>query len=87
MKRHYQRSEILSYLELNKEQQAIANDLYDNCHNYQFVLWDNEPICLSEFLTIKHPVYHGQHTLTAFSCYFIRTNRDQTQATVIYAHC
>ena len=86
--RTYQRSAILSYFDLNEEQQAIATDQLDEqAEETNYVLWNNEPLPLSMFIRIDSKLYHGHYGLSAFSCYFIRINRTNEEATVIYAHC
>ena len=86
MKRTYQRSQILNYAELTQEQQLRANDLYDNCHNYKFVLWGNEPVSLSDFTVTTGKMWDGAAMLSAFSGYYLKVNEDNSEATVVYAH-
>lgn len=88
MKRTYQRSEILSFFDLNTTQQEIAtNQLDEQAEEAMYVLWNNEPLPLSLFMRTGGGLFHGVYGLTAFSAYFIKLNRSNDAATVVYAHC
>lgn len=84
-KRCYQRSKVLYYSELTPEQRDVADDC-NNCDDVQFVLWNNEPICLENFTRLKGSIFQGIYTLSAFSAYLIRLNSDNSEATVVYLH-
>lgn len=87
MKRTYQRSQILDFNELSESQQKQAVDLVDlNAANDSYVLWNNEPLPLSMFIHIDKGLFHGCYGQSYFSTYFIRLNRTNECATVVYAH-
>lgn len=88
MKRTYQRSAILNFWELSTEQQAIAINELDNelAEESSYVLWNDEPLPLCNFIHIDKGLFHGGYGLTAFSAYLIRINRTNEEATVVYAH-
>ena len=88
LKRTYQRSQILSYFDLNEHQQRQATEQLDEqAEEDRYVLWNDEPLPLCMFMRIDNKLFHGHYGLTAFSCYFIRINRTNEEATVVYAHC
>lgn len=89
LNRSYQRSEIYDFADLNEQQQKDAISLTDEnqATEDKYVLWNNEPLPLSNFLRIEHKYYSGHYGLSAFSCYFLILNRRCTEATVVYAYC
>ncbi len=87
LKRTYQRSQILSYYELNEAQQAIAtNELEEQAQDTDYVLWNDEPLPMSMFMVSSNNKY-GIYSLSAFSAYFVYVSNTNEQATVVYAHC
>lgn len=87
-KRTYQRSEILSFHELDDKQQLIAIDLLDErAEHDRYVLYKDEPLPISMFLLANNGLFGGVYSLSAFSAYFIKINKTGDQATVCYAHC
>lgn len=87
--RTYQRSQILSFFELNDAQQLQASDYTDeeNAANDQYVLWNNEPLPLSMFMRTESGLFGGVYGQSAFSAYFIKINKTGEWATVVYAYC
>jgi hypothetical protein len=89
--RAYQRSQILSLYELSQDQQKQAIDqLQDNADNDSFVIWSapggSEVLPLSMFVRIDNSIFQGVYGQTAFSAYFIRINRTNECATVVYTY-
>lgn len=88
MKRTYQRSQILSFCDLNTTQQEIATgQLDEQAEETMYVLWNDEPLPLSMFMRTDRGLFHGVYGQSAFSAYFIKLNRSNDAATVVYAHC
>lgn len=88
LKRSYQRSQILSYFDLNAAQQLIATDQLDeNAENDQYVLWNDEPLPLCMFMRTGDKFGCGVYSQSAFSAYFVYINRTGEEATVVYAYC
>lgn len=88
MKRTYQRSSVLSFDELTENQASAAVDELGAkfAHDSNYVLWNNEPLSLSMFMRTDSGLFHGVYGLTAFSAYFIKLNRSNDAATVVYDH-
>lgn len=86
MKRTYQRSQILSFYDLTVEQQQQVISETEGDENDSYVLWNDEPLCLSNFIVCKSSLFHAAYSLSAFSAYLIRINRTNEAATVVYAH-
>jgi hypothetical protein len=89
MKRTYQRSQILYFHELTAEQQERAISLLDNqqAEDSTYVLWNNEVLPLYMFMRTDNGMFDGVYGQTAFSAYFIKINKTNECATVVYAHC
>ena len=87
LKRTYQRSQILSFYDLDAAQQAIATDQLDELAiDDQYVLWNNKPLPLGMFMRTGNSFSCGVYSQTAFSAYFIYINRTGEEATVVYAY-
>jgi len=88
MKRTYQRSPILTFSDLTIEQQAIAIEQLGDEHAdiSSYILWNEEPLPLSNFMHVGKGLFHGAYSLSAFSAYLIRINRTNESAIVAYVH-
>lgn len=89
MKRTYQRSQILYFSDLNAEQQANAINQLDTdlAEESSYVLWNNEPLPLCMFMRTDGGLFDGVYGQTAFSAYFVKINKTNECATVVYGHC
>lgn len=86
--RTYQRSQILSFYELNEVQQLTATDQLDErAQTDKYVLFNDEPLPLSMFLRTKGGQFGGVYSIGTFSAYFIKINKTGEEATVCYSHC
>lgn len=88
MKRTYQRSAIFEFYELTIEQQIITLDefLIEVAQQTKYVLWNDEPLPLCNFMRMDKGLFHGAYSMSAFSAYLVRINRTNEEATVAYAH-
>ena len=89
MQRTYQRSQILSYWELEKDQQAQAVDQCDErAEGGQYVLWTAkdgsiEVLPLEMFMRVSGPsLFHGVYGQGYYMAYMIKINRTGEEATV-----
>lgn len=89
---NYIRASILSYDELAHSQRKSARDQYGNGDamlSGQYVPDPCDPravLSLASFLRVKSGVWDGFHGVSAFSGYFIKVSRDQSQCVVAYRH-
>ncbi len=86
----YNRSEIISFHELDEKQQAEAKSYHEDCEDDMFVLFKysdgrEEPLSLSNFMRTGRPGF-GAYGLSYFSAYMIYISRCGTKAVVCYRH-
>jgi hypothetical protein len=85
MTRTYQRSQVLSFDDLNATQQAIASQQLDEqAEETSYVLWKDEPLPLSMFERISNRFFSGCYATSYFDGYMIRFNEEATEATVVH---
>jgi hypothetical protein len=89
MTAHYNRSDIVSFYELTIEQQEEALKTYDyeGIQDEQFVVCSDVALPLSSFIRLtQNNVWHGAYGMTVWSAYFIKLDKNCSQAVVAYKY-
>lgn len=91
MTRKYNRSEIISFCELNAAQQNTILDLYHNevadAEQDSYVMLDENPLPLSMFMrTTNNNFTHGIYSTSVFDGYFITLAKSSDCAVVAHKY-
>ncbi len=80
--RHYERSEVISFYELNKELQKEALSMDEDAEDTQYVIFEDDALPLNMFFRITSSIFDGIYSQTVYSGYYIKLSKCGTMAVV-----
>ena len=89
----FNRSDILSFYDLEDYQrEEVLSNYYENeeeASEDSFVIFgvDHIPLPLSMFMRCNSSIWNGVYGTSYFSAYFIKLNRDCSQALIAEKYC